>query len=50
MKLSARNQIKGTIIEARKGVTTTHARIDVGAGRIITSAITKASNVMVAID
>jgi len=40
MKLSARNQIKGMIVEVRKGVTTTHVRIDIGEGRIITSAIT----------
>jgi molybdopterin-binding protein len=43
MKLSARNQIKGTIIEVRNGVTTTHLRIEIGEGRIITSAITKES-------
>jgi molybdopterin-binding protein len=43
MKLSARNQIKGTIIEVRKGVTTTHVRIDIGEGRVITSAITNES-------
>jgi molybdopterin-binding protein len=40
MRLSARNQLKGTITEVRKGVTTTHVRIDIGGGRIITSAIT----------
>jgi molybdopterin-binding protein len=43
MKLSARNQIKGTIIEVRNGVTTTHLRIEIGEGRIITSAITNES-------
>jgi molybdopterin-binding protein len=40
MKLSARNQIKGTIVEIRKGVTTAHVRLDIGGGVIITSSIT----------
>jgi molybdopterin-binding protein len=40
MKLSARNQIKGKIVELRKGQTTAHVRIDVGNGVIITSSIT----------
>ena len=40
MKLSARNQIKGKLIEVRKGSTTAHVRIDVGNGVIITSSIT----------
>lgn len=40
MKLSARNRIKGTIVEVKKGVTTAHVRIDVGGGQIVTSAIT----------
>ena len=40
MKLSARNQIKGTILEVTKGTTTSHVRIDVGGGVVITSSIT----------
>lgn len=40
MKLSARNQIKGTILEVTKGATTSHVRIDVGSGVVITSSIT----------
>jgi molybdopterin-binding protein len=40
MRLSARNQIKGTIVEIRKGVTTAHVRLDIGGGVIITSSIT----------
>lgn len=40
MKLSARNRIKGKIVEVKKGATTSHVRIDVGAGQIITSSIT----------
>jgi len=40
MKLSARNQMKGKIVEVRKGQTTAHIRIDVGGGIVITSSIT----------
>jgi molybdopterin-binding protein len=40
MKLSARNQIKGKVVEVRKGATTGHVRIDIGNGVIITSSIT----------
>jgi molybdopterin-binding protein len=40
MKLSARNQLKGTIVEVRRGATTTHVRIDIGAGVIVTASIT----------
>jgi molybdopterin-binding protein len=40
MKLSARNQLKGKIVEVRKGQTTAHVRIDVGGGLVITSSIT----------
>ncbi len=39
MKLSARNRLKGKIVELRKGQTTAHVRIDVG-GTIVTAAIT----------
>ncbi len=40
MKLSARNRIKGKIVDVKKGATTAHVKIDVGAGQIVTSAIT----------
>jgi molybdopterin-binding protein len=40
MKLSARNQLKGKIVEVRKGTTTAHVRIDLGHGMAITSSIT----------
>ena len=40
MKLSARNQIKGRLVEINKGQTTAHVRIDIGNGVIITSSIT----------
>jgi molybdopterin-binding protein len=39
-KLSARNQLRGRIIEVRKGQTTAHVRIDIGNGVVITSSIT----------
>lgn len=39
MKLSARNVIRGKIVDVVKGQTTAHVRIDVN-GTIITSAIT----------
>jgi molybdopterin-binding protein len=42
MKLSARNQLKGKIVEVKKGTTTAHVRIDIG-GQIITAAITNDS-------
>jgi molybdopterin-binding protein len=40
MKISARNVLKGTIIEVTKGATTSHVRIDIGGGVIVTSSIT----------
>jgi molybdopterin-binding protein len=40
MKLSARNQIEGKVVSVKKGATTSHVRIDIGKGVIITSAIT----------
>jgi molybdopterin-binding protein len=39
-KLSARNQIKGKVVEVSKGATTSHVRVDIGAGVIITASIT----------
>ena len=40
MKLSARNIIKGKVVEVTKGATTAHVKIDIGGGQVITSAIT----------
>jgi molybdopterin-binding protein len=40
VKLSARNQINGKIVEVRRGATTAHVRIDIGNGVIVTSSIT----------
>lgn len=42
MKISARNQLKGTIVEIVKGATTAHVKLDIG-GAIVTSAITNAA-------
>ncbi len=39
MQLSARNIIKGRVVEVTKGQTTAHVRLDVG-GMVITSSIT----------
>jgi len=40
MRISARNQIKGTVVEVKKGATTSHIRVDIGGGQVVTSAIT----------
>jgi molybdopterin-binding protein len=40
MRISARNQIKGTVVEVKKGATTFHVRVDIGGGQILTSSIT----------
>ena len=42
MRISARNSLKGKIIEVNKGATTSHVRIDVG-GTIVTASITNTS-------
>jgi molybdopterin-binding protein len=39
MRISARNQLKGKVVEVQKGQTTAHVRIDVN-GIIVTAAIT----------
>jgi molybdopterin-binding protein len=40
MRISARNQIKGTVVEVKKGATTSHVRVEIGGGQIVTSSIT----------
>ena len=66
MRISARNHIRGIVVEVKKGATTSHVRVD---GNILTSSITneavdelgikvndcvclliKAADVMVAVD
>ncbi len=40
MKISARNRLKGRIVDVKKGATTAHVRIDIGGGTMVTSSIT----------
>jgi molybdopterin-binding protein len=40
MKISARNQFKGKIVDVKKGATTAHVRVEVSPGLVITSSIT----------
>ena len=40
MKISARNQIKGTIVSVSPGAVNATVKVDIGAGNIITSSIT----------
>lgn len=42
MKISARNKLKGKIVDVKKGTTTAHVRMDIG-GQIVTAAITNES-------
>jgi molybdopterin-binding protein len=64
MRISARNQIKGTVVEVKKGATTSHVRVDIGTSSITNEAVdelgikakghvivvVKASDVMIAVD
>lgn len=43
MKISARNQISGTITDVVKGATTAHVKIDIGGGTVLTASITNES-------
>ena len=40
MKLSARNVMAGTVVALTKGATTSHVKIEIGAGFVITASIT----------
>jgi molybdopterin-binding protein len=40
MRISARNVIKGRVVEVVKGATTAHVKLDVGSGTVITASIT----------
>jgi len=40
MRLSARNQIKGRILDVKKGATTSHVRVEIAAGTVVTASIT----------
>jgi molybdopterin-binding protein len=43
MKISARNKIRGKILEVKKGATTAHVRLEIAPGQIITASITNES-------
>lgn len=43
MKISARNQIAGTVIEITPGAVNGKVKVDIGGGNIITSSITEES-------
>jgi molybdopterin-binding protein len=43
MRISARNQINGTVLDVKKGATTSHVRVDIGSGIVVTSSITNES-------
>jgi molybdopterin-binding protein len=40
MKLSARNQLQGKVLEVTKGQTTAHVRIELAGGAVVTASIT----------
>jgi molybdopterin-binding protein len=40
MKLSARNQLKGKVVEVKRGAVAAQVRVDVGGGNVLTSMIT----------
>ena len=40
MRISARNQFKGKILEVKKGATTAHIRLEIAPGQVITASIT----------
>src|ERR1700754_2480064 len=40
MKISARNQIRGKVVEVKTGATTAHVRVEIAGGTIVTAAIT----------
>ena len=40
MRISARNVLKGKVVEIEKGRTTAHVRIDIRGGQVVTASIT----------
>lgn len=40
MKLSARNVLKGTVLEVKKGAVAAQVKVDIGGGNTLTSMIT----------
>jgi len=48
MRLSARNQLKGTVTAVTKGATTAHVKVDIGNNQIVTSSITNKASTSLA--
>ncbi len=40
MNISARNVLKGTVVSVEKGATTSHVRIEISPGQVVTASIT----------
>ena len=40
VKLSARNTLSGKVVELKMGQTTSHVKLDIGGGHIVTASIT----------
>ena len=40
MKLSARNVLKGQVVEVKKGAVAAQVRVDIGGGNVLTSMVT----------
>jgi molybdopterin-binding protein len=40
MKLSARNKLRGKILDVKKGATTAHVRLEIVPGQVVTASIT----------
>jgi molybdopterin-binding protein len=43
MKVSARNVLSGRVVEIAKGVTTSHVKIEIASGYVLTASITNES-------
>jgi molybdopterin-binding protein len=43
MKLSARNMLKGTVVDVRKDTVAAQVQVDIGGGNVVTSTITSDS-------
>ena len=40
MKLSARNKLRGMILDVKKGATTAHVRLEIAPSQVVTASIT----------
>jgi molybdopterin-binding protein len=40
VRISARNRLKGKVVEVTKGAVTAHVRIDIGDGVLVTASVT----------